>query len=102
MSCDVCMGINSSRCPVCGTDESNEMECPNCHGTGAVNCWGISVETGKPISVTPLAWLMLPWTKEDALAAGYRYFQGEADDCPLCHGTGSVQVDEAKEWRRSR
>ena len=102
MSCDVCMGINSSRCPVCGADEGNEMECPNCYGTGAVNCWAVSVETGEPKFVTPLTWAALPWTKREALAKGCRYYKDEADDCPLCNGSGTVRLDEAKEWRKSR
>lgn len=90
MSCDVCKGINSSRCPVCGTGE-REDECPHCNGTGVDECWAVCVDTGEKVKVTSLAWITLPWFREEAVAKGKRQFRGMATDCPYCDGSGLLK-----------
>lgn len=81
MACDVCLGINSQRCPVCGTTPVR-IVCPECDGYGVMNCiaWysdgrGSELE----VEVSPAQYVSLP-----------EHMKGEADECPVCNGRGEV------------
>ena len=90
--CDVCMGINSRNCPVCGR-EPEMTECPECGGTGGQH-WAVSVETGEEMEVTPTTWSVLPETPEVARARRFRWYRGYFEKCRVCGGEGVLEQDE--------
>lgn len=89
MSCDVCRGTNSSRCPVCG-GHSEPGPCPECRGIGLVNCYALSMKTGEEIEVTAETFLCLPETEEEARRAGRYYYRAYSEGCRRCDGTGEI------------
>lgn len=92
MSCDVCRGTNSSRCPVCG-DEPDIVTCPKCRGLGLVNCYARSLRSGEEIEVTAETYLGIPATEEEARASGRHYYRSFAEDCEFCGGSGEVLLN---------
>ncbi len=92
MACEVCLGINSDRCPVCGR-EPRMKECPVCGGKGGAY-WAQSVESDDEMEVTPTAYDLLPETRKSAVMMRYRWFKGCFEPCMTCGGTGEVEADE--------
>lgn len=93
MACDVCLGINSHRCPVCGHDPEMK-ECQDCGGKGYLSWWAVRVEDGEEIEVRESTWYCLPPTKELAVAMRQKYYQGEREMCGTCDGAGEIEVED--------
>lgn len=93
MYCDICMGINPDKCPVCGTPP-RQIGCPECGGSGAVAYWAEHIETGEETSVTEEAWMCIPETAAEAYAKGQKWYRKEVEKCEACDGTGKVWEDE--------
>lgn len=92
MACEVCMGINSSSCPVCG-HEPEMIDCPDCKGTGHSEYWAVKVEDGEEIEVTETTWSCLPPTRAIALRMRQHYYQGPREVCQRCYGEGVIEDD---------
>ena len=89
MSCSVCMGTNSSHCPVCG-ENWEKTTCMKCRGYGLMNCYALDIRTGEELDVTPETFVALPETEEQARHMGKWYIQGDAEECSKCNGSGEV------------
>lgn len=99
MSCPVCQGYDSNKCPVCSPG-AKTIECPTCHGRGVTPWLAMHLETKKIISVTHAAWLILPEDEDEAehmatLGKKQYFIQYEVggDICPTCRGD-KVVLDE--------
>lgn len=85
MSCPVCRGHDTYKCPSCGP---GKKDCPDCYG-GLVY-WSLNIHSGKMTKVTELAYRILPFDEDDARAEGKNYCQGEIERCLTCNGEGEV------------
>lgn len=99
MSCDVCRGTNSSRCPVCG-EQQDIVYCPECRGLGLKKCFAVSIRSGKVMEVTAETYMGLPETEDEARVAGKKYYRHYADECGFCGGTGEVWQDSHGNYHR--
>lgn len=91
MACDVCMGINSELCPICGRPGYEfEDSCPECDGTGCLERYAVNIETGEEVEVTETAWDLLPASMDAALARRQRYIRGYREVCTRCGGSGVI------------
>lgn len=88
MACDVCMGINSHNCPVCG--KNDWITCPTCKGYGIVNCTAYDIHRDKVISVTAATYYALPDNEVQALADDKNFCKDDAEVCPECGGDCKV------------
>lgn len=93
MYCDVCMGINSDKCPNCGT-EPRQIDCPECGGSGVAAYWAENWETGRETTVTFEAWSCIPKTEQEARDKGQKWYRKEIEKCEGCNGTGKVWEEE--------
>jgi hypothetical protein len=89
MACDVCLGRNSERCPICGTPKV-KITCPTCKGFGFTDCTALDIYTDEVTDVTPTAYFLLPDTPDEARAKGLRFCKDDACRCPHCWGEGVV------------
>lgn len=89
MACEVCMGINSRNCPVCG-EKPQWMQCPGCGGYGVTECTAYNIVTGEKVDVTPTAYVMLPDDEDIARYKRQNYCKGEYSRCSLCGGEGVI------------
>ncbi|MBQ3023268.1 MAG: hypothetical protein IJD91_08120 [Clostridia bacterium] len=94
MYCDVCMGINSHKCPVCG-EQPRQIECPTCGGSGAVAYWAMNLETEEETTVTFEAWSCIPETAEEARSRGQKWHRLEMEKCEECDGTGLIWEEQS-------
>lgn len=94
MSCSVCQGYDSDRCPCC-SEGVREIECPDCNGTG-INPWrAVNIETFEIVEVTKDIWIALPEDEYEAQETRHilcRYEEG-GDKCLTCHGDGKIPED---------
>jgi hypothetical protein len=98
MACDVCLGRNSEKCPVCGK-RPEKMVCPECRGYGMVDCTAYKVlDDDGEIDVTPATFVALPETEEAALAQHKKYYKGDYSCCPVCCGCGEVYEESEGEY----
>ena len=93
MYCDLCMGINSDKCPNCGR-EPICVPCPDCNGSGVVAYWAMHRKTGEETQVTAEAWECIPATAAEAYAKNENYYRLEAEKCETCNGTGEIYVED--------
>ena len=96
MSCPVCKGYNSSKCPVC-SEGVKTKKCPVCHGSGKTPYLAMNLDTKEIIEVTSATWLALPEDEEVAQFLSnrgkkQRFCQYEEGGfvCHFCHGEGIV------------
>lgn len=92
MACDICLGKNEKKCPVCGGPQEME-ECPRCEGYGVVDCTAYDIVTEDVKSVKPDEYFSLPDTEEQAIAIGLRFCKADACRCPSCWGEGKILED---------
>ena len=92
MSCPVCQGYDSHKCPCCSPG-ARTIECPTCHGKGITPWLAMHLETKEIISITHAAWLILPEDETEAeqmtLMGRKQYFiqyEEGGDICPTCRG----------------
>ena len=97
--CDVCLGINSHLCPVCG-DQLDKVHCPECRGLGLKKCFAISIRTGKELEVTAETYMALPESEDIARIDGKKYYQSDAEECSFCGGTGEVWQDQRGDYHK--
>lgn len=90
--CEVCMGRNSEKCPVCGPRPSEKITCPHCGGWGVVNCVAYEVGTDDVVDVTGAFYSSLPDTEDEALWL----YKGDAERCPECLGSGKVYEEDGQ------
>lgn len=86
MACDICMGINSHLCPVCG-DHHREIECPECGG----ECWvyeAFDVISRRSIRVSAEEYEKLLDTELEALQQSRNLCKGDIERCSQCNGDG--------------
>lgn len=91
MSCNICMGYDTTHCPVCG-DDSTIVDCPECYGTGINQRLAFNIHTRQFVKVTEITWLMLPATEDEAEDKGQNYCRSE-ENCPLCKGIGQMRKE---------
>lgn len=91
MSCSVCRGYDSSKCPCC-SEELNSIECPDCHGSGFALYFAFNVKTRETIEVSEEEWETLPDDEDSAIAKGVELIQCEEGGtiCRTCHGEGKI------------
>ena len=97
--CEICMGINSHLCPVCG-DQLDKVYCPECGGTGSKRFWAMPLRTGKEIEVTMETYMTLPEDKIEALRRNEHYYQYDSEECDFCGGRGEVWQDARGEYHK--
>lgn len=95
MVCDVCMGINSDRCPVCGKEPAMKT-CPDCNGEGWFY-YAFNIENGESFLVSREEYENLPDDEERAAAMSLRLCKGEIERCDTCDGEGEVEDDSDDE-----
>lgn len=86
MACDICMGINSHLCPVCG-DQNDSVQCDNCGGEGWLY-FAYNIETKESFRVSCAEYDELPDEEDDALAANRKLCKGDIERCSQCNGDG--------------
>ena len=89
--CAVCNGYSSHGCPSC-SDRTNEITCPDCHGTGVTPWRAVHIETFEIVEVTKDIWIALPEDEYDAKETNHilcRYEEG-GDRCLTCYGDGRI------------
>lgn len=89
MACDVCMGINSMKCPVCGP-QPQKMQCPECGGYGMTDCTAWNIQTGEMVDVTQTTFIMLPEDENIARHKRQNYCKGDYCTCMMCGGEGVI------------
>lgn len=87
MSCPVCAGYSSHKCPCCGGGRKMR-ECPDCED--GMEYYSFNVETRQFVRVTALAYYILPDDEDAAYDKGERYCKGETVPCKTCHGEREV------------
>lgn len=85
MSCPVCQGHDTYKCPCCGP---GTVKCSDCE-EGFIY-YAFNVHSRKMVRVTEIAYRILPFDEDDALAEGKNYCQGDVERCPTCNGEGEV------------
>lgn len=96
MGCEICKGINSNLCPVCG-HVPEMIECPVCAGQGVVSWWAVDRRTGNEREVLKVTYACLPATEALAEQQGKWYYQGYTEKCETCDGTGEVEYERHPE-----
>lgn len=91
MSCSVCAGYDSSKCPVCGEGVETRI-CPDCEGSGYTPYKAYDILAKKEIPITELAWQILPDDEDEADDKGMRFCKVEIEICPRCSGEGSIPI----------
>lgn len=92
MACDVCMGINSHLCPVCGS-EPEVVTCDRCNGEGMIY-YAYDLRTGDSYEVTPATYAALPDTEELAEHLNQHVCKDCCEKCDVCHGEGELEQEE--------
>lgn len=90
MSCTVCSGYDTSKCPVC-SEYMEEIECPECDGTGLNHRLAFNIKTRQYVEINPTTWDVLPVTEEEAEFKGWNYCRAE-EECPYCKGSGVIYI----------
>lgn len=94
MSCSVCQGYDSDRCPCC-SEGVKSITCPDCHGTGITPWRKVNILTFEIEDASKEEWIALPEDEIEAMAEGVdfcRYEEG-GDRCTTCYGDGLIIVD---------
>lgn len=86
------MGINSSKCPVCGRPPKI-VECPECEGYGIVDCEAYFVDSEDLEEVTAAEYISLP-DEDEAVKRGLERYKGDSRRCPCCLGRGRVYEED--------
>lgn len=87
MSCSVCRGHSSHKCPCCGGGVKTR-ECPDCED--GLQYYSFNVRTREFVKVTAIAYQILPFDEDDAMHEGKNYCQGEIVRCSTCNGEGEI------------
>ena len=90
MSCTVCSGYDTSRCPVC-SEQMEVIECPECDGTGLNHRLAFNIKTRQYVEIDPTTWNILPATEEEAEFKGWNYCRAE-EECQYCKGSGRIYI----------
>lgn len=91
MSCSVCEGYSSDRCPCCGEGE-RWAKCPDCDGKGVIYL-AFHIGERKFKQVTELAYTILPEDEDTARYMRNKWCQGGTEVCDTCHGEGEIPED---------
>lgn len=99
MSCSVCQGYSSDKCPVCN-EGVRSVECPDCHGTGKTPWLAWNMNECRIEEVTKETWMTLPEDEEEAdlltiRGKRQRYCRYEEGGyvCRTCNGDGRLPED---------
>lgn len=95
MACDICLGQNTKKCPVCGT-RKEPIECPFCHGTGIYDCIAYFVDSEEIEEVHPEDYLLLPHSEDEARLWGVDKYQGDSCTCRECCGSSKVYEEDGE------
>lgn len=87
--CDICHGINSHLCPVCG-DSPTYKTCDKCSGEGWLY-YAFNFVTNQSIRVKPEEYDELFDDEKAARSRGCQLCKGEIEKCPDCEGEGEVE-----------
>ena len=88
MSCSVCEGYSSDRCPCCNEGEK-WVKCPDCDGKGVVYL-AFHIDERKFKQVTELAYTILPEDEDEARYMRNKWCKGVPEVCDTCHGEGEI------------
>ena len=94
MSCPVCQGYNSDKCPCCSEGVKGVM-CADCQGTGIAPWTAVDVKTFEIKVVSKEEWIAMPDDECEANAVGSRFYRYEegGGKCMTCYGDGKLIVD---------
>lgn len=99
MSCSVCQGYSSEKCPCC-SEGVKSVVCPDCHGTGKTPYLAWNLDTKKVEEVTKSAWIIMPEDEDEAMlltARGkkqnYCRYEEGGFVCRTCYGDGKIPED---------
>ncbi len=88
MACDVCMGINSDKCPCC-SPSAVLIPCPDCEGSG-FHYFLFNLATREHTRCTEKVFNDLPYDEEDARDSNTNECQGDIRTCDCCNGDGVI------------
>ena len=88
MSCSVCQGYDSDKCPHCSEGVRFDI-CPDCNGTGRAPYTAYNEDTDESKIVTMAEWYALPSDSEH----GWHRFDEGGHYCSTCHGDGKIPED---------
>lgn len=91
MSCSVCQGYSSDKCPCC-SDGARLIKCPDCNGTGKTPYIARNLATNKTKEVSKDEWENLPEETNEIDDRWVRHEEG-GDRCPTCYGDGVIPED---------
>ena len=93
MSCSVCLGYSSTKCPCCG--ETHSHVCSDCNGKGVTPWLAWDMEAGEAVEVSESYWHTLSDDEDEARGAKQRYYRYEEGGyrCRTCNGDGRVPVE---------
>lgn len=97
--CEVCKGINSHNCPICG-DQWEMCKCPKCEGSGCKRYWAMSLRSGEEVEVTMETYMTLPETEMEARSKNQHYYKYDTEECDFCGGAGDVWMDGRGEYHK--
>ena len=89
MSCEVCAGYDSYKCPVCG-EQVRMVICPDCKGTGEGD-WKVYDILDDVVLNVPKAVYYLAAEDQDTAEQLQQRFCRESCICPTCNGEGEIQ-----------
>ena len=91
MACEICKGINSHLCPVCG-DQSDAVKCDNCGGEGWLY-YAYNIENGEIFRVSCDEYEELPDDEDKAYESSRKLCKGNIERCSKCNGEGEYVTD---------
>ena len=89
MSCPVCAGYSSYKCPCCGGTVAVRT-CPDCGGRGHQGYFALDIETRADVEVEEAIYNILPDNEDMAASMGWRFCKQETEPCATCDGTGEL------------
>lgn len=92
MSCSVCQGYDSHKCPCCG-DGLEVVGCPNCNGTGNADWMVFDIKERVAVPCIESAYLYAAEDEDEAEYLGKRYCKLSCE-CQTCKGEGLVYQDK--------
>lgn len=92
MSCSLCKGYDSDKCPSCSND-LDTIACPTCLGSGEADWKVFDVIERRIVSCSEVAYIYAAVDEDDAYYLGQRFCKLSCE-CQTCKGKGDVYTDK--------